>query len=152
VLGLALGAAYVDRGRDTWRSGLYGFQQPLLDAALEVRTATPPDARIGSFNAGTMAFYSDRTVVNLDGVVNPDAYDALRDHRLLDYTGEAGVTHIADYDNVFKPRAVDWDATIWGADPNAAFTPMTAFGTPNIFGQVRLWRADDAATSRPPPP
>ena len=144
----ALAAVYVGDGRDTWRAGLYPFQAPVIDAAVYIRATTPADARVGAFNAGVMGFYSDRTVVNLDGVVNPDAYSAIRDRRLLAYVQRAHVTYAADYDNPWTDAPAGWSRTMWGEDPNAYFVSEKTFGLPNVFGQVRVWRTNQPPNSR----
>ena len=42
----------------------------------------PPGAVVGALNAGILSEFSGRTVVNLDGVINDDALDAMRRKRL----------------------------------------------------------------------
>jgi len=68
-----------------------------LEAARWLATRTAPDARIGAFNAGIYSYFSGRTVVNLDGVVNADAYAARRSDRLLDYAVTARLDHVVDW-------------------------------------------------------
>jgi hypothetical protein len=68
-----------------------------LEAARWLATRTAPDARIGAFNAGIYSYFSGRTVVNLDGVVNADALAARRENRLLDYALSAGLDHVVDW-------------------------------------------------------
>lgn len=68
-----------------------------LEAARWLATRTPPDARIGAFNAGIYSYFSGRTVVNLDGAVNADAYAARRENRLLDYAVAARLDHLVDW-------------------------------------------------------
>jgi hypothetical protein len=68
-----------------------------LEAARWLATRTPPQARIGAFNAGIYSYFSGRSVVNLDGVVNADAFVARRDGRLLDYALAAAIDHVVDW-------------------------------------------------------
>jgi hypothetical protein len=58
---------------------------------------TLPSAVVGSFNAGIFGYFSGRRVVNLDGVVNERAYEALAAHRLADYVHEAGIEWVIDW-------------------------------------------------------
>ncbi len=58
---------------------------------------TPPTTIIGSFNAGIFGYFSGRRVVNLDGVINEDAYRALAAHRLADYVDEARLDWVIDW-------------------------------------------------------
>jgi len=46
----------------------------------------PPGARVGGSQTGALGYFADRlVVVNLDGVVNRECYDAMRGGRMLDY-------------------------------------------------------------------
>jgi hypothetical protein len=56
-----------------------GFREPVRAALAFL----PGGARIGGFQSGALGYYGSarHTVVNLDGVVNPDAYRARRAHR-----------------------------------------------------------------------
>lgn len=56
-----------------------------------------PDARIGAFNAGILSYFSDRTVVNLDGAVNAEAYRARRDGRMMDYIVARQLDYLVDW-------------------------------------------------------
>jgi hypothetical protein len=66
------------------------------NAARWIRENLPPDAVVGSWNAGTIGYRSDRRVVNLDGVVNDLAFYQSRRHDLCRYWESARVTHIVD--------------------------------------------------------
>jgi len=63
-----------------------------------IESHTPPDANIGVFNSGAIAYFSDRRVVNLDGKVNPAALAALRDNRLLAYLDAEGIDYVIDHE------------------------------------------------------
>ncbi len=97
---LAMGiifAAYVFTGRDTIRTKKYPWQKEFAWAADWINTHTTPAARVGAFNAGIIGFFSQRTVVNLDGAVNNSAYDALRARRLQDYLLANSIDYVADF-------------------------------------------------------
>ena len=70
--------------------------QNQLEAARWLEANTPPEARIGSFNAGILGYFSDRTVVNLDGVVNEDAYRARRYGLTRPYVCEQEIRYLVD--------------------------------------------------------
>ncbi len=139
-----LAVAYAGRGRDTWRTGYFPFQHSNLGAAHYLRENTEPDARVASFNAGVIGYFSDRTVINIDGVVNPDAFRALREHRLMAYLRSAEVEYIADRDGAWRYlRAFiqpdDWSESLWGEDPNAATVTVAEIDR-NAAAQMRVWR------------
>jgi len=60
--------------------------------------AIEPSATIGSFQSGIIGFFSGRDVVNLDGKVNPEAYEAIRTRRLHEYIRRKNITYIIDWD------------------------------------------------------
>jgi hypothetical protein len=71
-----------------------------LQVAHWLNANTPPDARVGAWNAGELGYFADRTVVNLDGLVNSLDYLAfLRSGRpLTEYLDEQHIEYLVDYD------------------------------------------------------
>lgn len=86
------------RGLLTWRAQEQADPTRLLyhDAARWTRANLPADAVIGSWNAGTLGYLSQRRVVNLDGVVNSWAYHETDRHDLCRYWDAMGITHLID--------------------------------------------------------
>jgi hypothetical protein len=68
-----------------------------LEAAAWLAAHTEPDARVGAFNAGILAYFSRRTVVNLDGAVNADALRAREAGRLMEYALGKRLGYLADF-------------------------------------------------------
>jgi hypothetical protein len=102
VGGLALWLVYnVATAALIWQIGLYPWQREMR-AASEWIAATPEATRTASFNAGIYAYYSRRTVLNLDGVVNTSAYRAVRDREMIPYLQRSGVTWLVDYDHAIR--------------------------------------------------
>lgn len=136
-------AAYADKGRDRWRDGIYPFRQDGIDAAAWIDANTQPDDRIASFNAGTIAYFTDRPVINIDGVVNQGAYEALRDRRLLAYLREQDVKYLIDFYGgwtfAFGPVDGDWSKSLWGEDANAGLREVAVIGAPNAFGRMMVF-------------
>jgi hypothetical protein len=68
------------------------------EAGLWLRDHVGEDARIGSWNAGTIGYASDRKVVNLDGLVNDRTYfeEVIRGKDLAGYLKREGISWIAD--------------------------------------------------------
>ncbi len=69
---------------------------PLEKAALWLRDNTPRDAVVGSWNAGIISYYSQRRVVNLDGLVNSWDYFQRAQYDLCRYWEENGIAFVAD--------------------------------------------------------
>lgn len=58
---------------------------------------TPPDALIGIFDAGYIAYLTDRTVTNIDGLINGvEFFHYQRERRILDWLIENDVQFIFD--------------------------------------------------------
>ena len=74
----------------------FPWQAHMALAGEHLETCVPPGARIGSFNAGLIAFESQLKVVNLDGVVNHPAFEALKARRLLAYLDAEGIDWLCD--------------------------------------------------------
>jgi hypothetical protein len=65
-----------------------------------VRDNVPPQDWVGAPQTGTVGFFHDRTI-NLDGKVNPAAYEALLDRRLPTYiVHETPIEWIADWEGM----------------------------------------------------
>jgi hypothetical protein len=71
------------------------------DAALWIAENSPPDTVYAAWNAGQLGFFSNRTFINLDGVINHvDYYESVLrgSTSLTDYISENRVAYIVDYD------------------------------------------------------
>jgi hypothetical protein len=107
----------------------YGVGVPWLKAH------TPPEAVIGSFNAGIFGYFSGRRVVNLDGVINEDAYLALAARRLSDYIDRTGIGWVIDWTG-----QLEWFLDRFDDDSitRLQFEPVAAFEQTWRFGKTRL--------------
>jgi hypothetical protein len=81
----------------------------LRDQVPLVERTVPAGELVAAGQSGTLGFYRDG-VVNLDGKVNPDAYEA-REH-MAAYLAEQGVTWLCDWDGYVQSYV--------GEDPEAA--------------------------------
>jgi len=68
----------------------------LYDLARCIEKHSPPDAVIGSFNAGIISYYSHRPTVNLDGVMNDSVIPAIVEKRLAEYLDREKIGYLAD--------------------------------------------------------
>jgi hypothetical protein len=79
-------------------SGLYTAR---YDAALWIAENSPPDTIYAAWNTGQLSFFSNRTFINLDGVINSvEYYERVLQGRvsLTDYLLENKVDYVVDYD------------------------------------------------------
>jgi len=91
-------AIYMFARSINFTSKLYAVR---YNAALWIAENSPPDTVFASWNAGQLGFFSNRTFINLDGVINNvDYYERVLhgSTRLTDYLSENKVEYIVDYD------------------------------------------------------
>lgn len=80
-----------------WKEPAYPWQADMLRGAVWISANTPPGAVVGSFNGGILAYFSGRTIVNLDGLTDWEAIRARQQGRLLDYLASRGGSYLLDF-------------------------------------------------------
>jgi len=100
MVGTAAVTVPLVRGIELYMTGVFPQQVELLDAAHWLRTHLGEDESAGAFNAGILAFFSGRRVVNFDGAINNAAYAAIRSNELMKFIHQSGVSYYLDYDPV----------------------------------------------------
>jgi hypothetical protein len=114
----------------------YPWQASTLDASAWVQRNTPRHARIGAFNSGFLTLLSDRTVLNLDGVVSDAAARAIADRQLARYICSQDLQWFVDFDPAFRETYTPFlgrDARRWQLDRVATFPgplPVDAAASP----------------------
>jgi hypothetical protein len=76
-------------------------QVGMLNAAIYLKNNTLVDKVYGSWNAGIIGFFSHRTVINLDGLVNDNAIPYIKNNNLWDYIISNNIDFIVDYEEMF---------------------------------------------------
>ncbi|OGF74055.1 hypothetical protein A3J56_01805 [Candidatus Giovannonibacteria bacterium RIFCSPHIGHO2_02_FULL_46_20] len=79
-------------------------QIEMYRAALWVQNNTSPHARIASFNSGIHGYFTNRFLMNSDGLINNAAYEAMRENRLWELFKRERIDYILDYDIVLSYR------------------------------------------------
>lgn len=72
-------------------------QGEMYAAALWLNENVPPETNVGVFNAGIIGYVAHARVINLDGLVNNNAYEAMRDRHLWRYIREEEIEYIIDF-------------------------------------------------------
>ena len=92
-----LGATWMHQ----WAYPRYHWGDSYIVAAERLAALTPSGSHIGAFNAGIQGASATggRRVINLDGVVNHGALQALREMTLDDYVRAQGIEWIVDHNN-----------------------------------------------------
>ena len=85
-----------------WQVGFYPWQQEMRQAASWIKHNLPSASTVGSFNAGIYAFYSERRIVGLDGVVNHTAFEAVKNRNILHYLQASDIDFLVDYDSAVR--------------------------------------------------
>ena len=80
--------------------GLNPHQVEMLEAGLWLRSHTDKNERVGAFNSGIISYLSDRPTVNLDGVMNNEALEAIRRKQLLAFMRRSHVRYLADFEPI----------------------------------------------------
>lgn len=74
----------------------------LLQVAHKLNECVPSSAVVGTYDAGVVGFFSEATVINMDGLCNDFDYflNYKRPHRLLEYIQRNGITHLLVRDSL----------------------------------------------------
>ena len=78
----------------------FGWQMSMVEAGRWLEEHTDPNERIVSFNSGLIGYFSQRPVINLDGVVNNASLAALEERQLARYICDSGAKWYVDFDPV----------------------------------------------------
>jgi hypothetical protein len=108
--------------RDLRNRGRYWFQLDQLAAARWIAVHTEPDDVVGSWTAGIYGYFSERRVVNLDGVVNWEAIHAYHARELYAYMQEQEIAWVVDFDEFVADFV-----RFYGADPADFMEPIVSF-------------------------
>jgi hypothetical protein len=134
LLGVTV-AIYLFARSINFTSTLYAAR---YDAALWIAENSPPDTIFAAWNTGQLGYFSNRTFINLDGVINNvDYYErVLRGPiPLTDYLSENKVDFIVDYDTY---------------DSIPAFPVVKTFPLDDESGRsIRIWQVSPPLTSAP---
>jgi hypothetical protein len=108
------------------------------DAAVWISENSLPDTIYASWNAGQLGFFSNRTFINLDGVINNIYYykRVLRGSvPLIDYLADNNVDYIVDYDT-------------YGSIPE--FQSINTFPINDGSGRsIHIWQVSQQVSSAP---
>jgi hypothetical protein len=87
---------------------------PYYDIARWIDGHSRADEKIGVFQCGTIGYLCHRQIVNLDGKVNRDAFEAMRRGRLADYIEREGIDVVLDHSRILEIFLGDFRANAAG--------------------------------------
>ncbi len=76
----------------------YALQSQMYEASLWMNKNFPEERIVGAFNAGILGYFSENRVINLDGLVNNSAAEAIRNKKVWSYIKQQKIDYIADSD------------------------------------------------------
>jgi hypothetical protein len=83
--------------------GRNAYQQDMLATALWMREHLPPGTLAAAWNSGIYGWYSELSVVNLDGLINNEIADRIRAGESEEaYLERRGIEVLVDYDETVK--------------------------------------------------
>ncbi|MCK5923567.1 MAG: hypothetical protein KAG66_21710, partial [Methylococcales bacterium] len=86
-------------------NNMHHFSSAQYEAALWLRENTDEDTRIGAWNAGALGYFSQRQVINLDGLANSADYlDVMLGGQLSGYLMQQNVQYLSDVLPPHHPR------------------------------------------------
>lgn len=122
-------------------AGLSGRDGDKYTVVQKMNTMMSQGTRIGAWNAGVYGyFYTRGAVVNLDGVVNNAACDAIAGHRLARYADSMGIGHLADDVSTMRAIAPYWGARAPREDSTLYALPLEGTGDTTVIVRFRYER------------
>jgi hypothetical protein len=111
---IAAGLVFALLGYKTWQNSHERLTRPpsyFLEIlkSFEALPDLQPGEAFGITDSGTVGFFSSHPAINLDGVVNPEATDAIRKAELLNYVRSKGIRYLLITPRMFSER-------FWGKD------------------------------------
>lgn len=124
VVSAFLFLVFLGKGAYMWMKGSFFPHQIHMYEAAKLLAENEHDyeGTFGAFNAGIYGYYSNRTVINLDGVVNNDALHAIQKRQLYSYIRSKDINYLIDYQS-----SVERYSPFMGVDTATKFTIVRVF-------------------------
>lgn len=105
-----------------------------------IKNHLPQDAIIGAYSSGILSYFSERRVVNLDGLANVDILEVASSGRMDRYLDELGVTWLADHESIVWPNLTV--GLLQDGDPEYVKRLQEVYRVPcdSAYGDIVLWR------------
>jgi hypothetical protein len=79
-------------GIQQWNQGYFSWQKEIYKDALWLRENTSSFDVIGCFSSGIPTYFSERRVINMDGVLNGEAIEAIKNKSVIAYMKSKNIT------------------------------------------------------------
>lgn len=127
-------ALFVWSGSSLFQEGFYPWQKLYHDIGLQLKKA-PKSVRFGAFNTGIYGYVMDRTVVNLDGVVNGQVLRAMKKKKLLAYLRKMKIQFVVDHKGAFSNFGVHAEPAF-----QTSFIPQARYPAQTTGGDIFVLR------------
>jgi len=81
----------------------YPHQYGMLQAGQFLKNQSN-DHVYGSWNAGIISYFSEKPLVNIDGLTNDEVLPFIKSNRLFDYLESKGITYLIDYEEMLTNK------------------------------------------------
>jgi len=98
IIILVLSLLFIIRLTVLYSASICPWQHDMYSGAIYLKENISEDAKIGAFNAGIFSYFSDRTIVNLDGVVNYGIVEYKKSGgKIINYLRDNNIEYVIDY-------------------------------------------------------
>lgn len=107
ALALSMAALSLARGGGIYRANVHYINDYQVETALWLRANTAPDALVATHDIGAIGYFSDRRVIDLGGLTQPEIVPLLGDQQaLVTYLQRARVDYVVMFPDWFPPPRV----------------------------------------------
>ena len=111
VLAVAMAALAIGRGAGIYTANVRYINDYQVETALWLRAYTPPDSLVATHDIGAIGYFSDRQVIDLGGLTQPELVPLLSDqHALVAYLQQHHVDYVVMFPDWFPPPRALWEA------------------------------------------
>lgn len=140
VLALAMALLSIARGAGIYAANVRYINDYQVETALWLRANTVPAALVATHDIGAIGYFSDRQVVDLGGLTQPELVPLLGDqHALVAYLQRARVDFVVMFPDWFPPPRVLW-TTLASHEVHRAHDPaIAAIGGSDLVTYQTEW-------------
>jgi hypothetical protein len=146
VLALAMAVLSVGRGAGIYAANVRYINGYQVETALWLRTHTPAAALVATHDIGAIGYFSDRQVIDLGGLTQPEIVPLLNDQQaLVAYLRRAHVDYVVMFPDWFPPPRLLWAAVEHNEVHRAHDPEIAAIGGSDLVTYKTDW-----GTTSPP--
>lgn len=98
VLIAAVNFSFYGLGVQTYREDVAIIETEMVDTAKWIEQNTPPEALIAAHDIGALGYFSDRSLVDLAGLVSPEVIPFIRDESQLEsYLNQTNIDYLVTF-------------------------------------------------------